>query len=616
MAGPTATQAVPPADPSAPSFPALFQSRAKERGSAPAMFFQGGGRWVSISWTDYAVTVKRFTNALLSWGVGRGDTVAIWSANRPEWHVADLATSHAAGASVGLYPTLAPAQVEYQLSQSEAKVIVVEKQSQASQVAAMHPRLPTLVRVVVLDGYDGSLADWGSSWTDALSAGEAFGRTRPGLFDDRWRGVGPEDLYTLIYTSGTTGPSKGAIITHRNFVWTVDRLLDALPMEPDDRLVSYLPLSHIAERVATHGRHVKGGCRVYFCHIDNLIEDLKSVHPTFFFAVPRIYEKTYAGIRTKMGQVTGARRALLDWALHVGAKASACKQRGERPGPLLRAQLRLADRLVFRPIRARLGLDQVKVFSVSTAPVSGELLNFFDTIGIEIDEIFGLTEVTGPASLTPPGSPRFGTVGVPLPGTEIKLAADGEILVRGPHVFAGYYRMPEETAAALHDGWLSTGDVGTFDANGYLRITDRKKDLIKTAGGKYVAPSQIEVGLKRNPLISQAVVIGDRRPFVSALLTLNADTARQFAKQHGLEGLSIVELTRAAAVQAELQRAVDEANASLSHAEQVKRWAVLPGDFVIGDELGPTAKVKRKVVAEKYAKQIEELYPTSDRAAS
>lgn len=616
MAEPTAAQAVPPTEPSAPSFPALFQSRAKKQGSAPAMFFQGGGRWVSISWADYAVAVKRFTNALLLWGVARGDTVAIWSSNRPEWHVADLAASHAAAASVGLYPTLAAGQVEYQLSQSEAKVIVVEKQGQASQLAAMRPRLPKLAHVVVLDGYEGSVGEGGISWTDALSAGEAFGHNRPGLFDDRWQSVNPEDLYTLIYTSGTTGPSKGAMITHRNFVWTVDRLLDRVPIQPHDRLASYLPLSHIAERVATHGRHVEGGCRVYFCHIDHLIEDLKGVRPTFFFSVPRIYEKTYAGIRTKMGQATGARRALLDWALHVGAKASACKQRGQRPGALLRAQLRVADRLVFRPIRARLGLDQVTVFIVSTAPVSGELLSFFDTIGIEIDEVFGLTEVTGPACITPPGSPRFGSVGVPLPGTEIKLAADGEILVRGPHVFAGYYRMPEETAAAIHDGWLSTGDVGTFDADGYLRITDRKKDLIKTAGGKYVAPSQIEVELKRHPLISQAVVIGDRRPFVSALLTLNADTLREFAKQQGLEGLSTVELTRAPAVQAELQRAVDQANASLSHAEQVKRWAVLPGDFVIGDELGPTAKVKRKVVAEKYAKQIEELYPTSDRAAS
>jgi len=615
---------LPPSEPresatdlSAPSFPALFQAQVGRRAAAPAMYFKSGGRWVAISWGDYARAVQRLSNAFMSWGLAPGDKVAIWSVNRPEWHITDLAASHCGGASVALYPTLAPAQVQYQLHHSESRVILVENMEQARLIAGLQADLPCLERLVVVDGYDGSLGTWGSSWSDALSAGEAFGRTRPGLFEGTWRGVGPEDIYTLIYTSGTTGPSKGAMVTHRNLVWTVDRTIELLPLTPDDRLLSYLTLAHIAERVASHARQVHSGCQVYFCEsIDLLVPNLREVRPALFLGVPRVYEKVYAGIRGRMGKTSGARRLILDWALRVGVEASAAKEKGQALGPARALELKLADRLVFHPIRSSLGLDRAKGFGVSAAPISPDVLRFFDAIGIEIDEIYGQTEDTGPATWTPHGQPRFGRVGIPLPGTELKLAEDGEILIRGPHVFRGYYKMPEETAAVLQDGWLHTGDVGEMDASGYLKITDRKKDLIKTAGGKYVAPSAIEVGLKRNPLISQAVVLGDRRPYVTALVTLNADALQDFAKREGLDGIAPADLPRAAAVQADVQRSVDSVNAGLSHPEQIKRWSVLPGDFLVGDELTPSLKVKRKVVAEKYAKQIEELYPAGDRSAS
>ncbi len=610
-----------PTDPgaglSAPSLPAQFQARATERGTAPALFFKSGGRWVAISWSEYALAVQRLSNALLSWGLAPDDKVAIWSVNRPEWHIADLAASHCAAVSAGLYPSVAPAQALYQLNQSEARVVVVEGMPQARQLAAVKSELPGLRKLIVVEGHDKSLGDWAVSWNDALAAGEAFGRSRPGLFDATWRSVVPDSVYTLVYTSGTTGPSKGAIVTHRNFIWTVDQTMLAAPLTGEDRLLSYLALSHIAERVATHGRHVRSGCRVYFCtSIDRLVEELREVRPSYFFGVPRVYEKVYAGIRSRMAATTGARKLILDWALRVGERASAAKQAGRRPGPLLATKVRLADRLVFHGIRARLGLDQARGFSVSTAPVSPDILRFFDRINIEIDEIYGQTEDTGPATYNPRGRPRFGTAGIPFPGTEVKLAEDGEILIRGPHVFQGYYRMPEETAAVLHDGWLRTGDVGTFDASGYLLITDRKKELIKTAGGKYVAPAAMEATLRQHPLVSQAVVLGERRPYVAALLTLNPEALETFAREQGLEGTPTAALASVPAVRAQLQAAVDAANASVSHPEQIKRWAVLPEDFQVGDELTPTAKLKRKAVAEKYARQIDELYASGDRAAS
>ncbi len=602
-------------DLSAPSFAALFQAQVTARGAAPAMFFKAGGRWVPISWAEYALAVRRLANALLCWGVTAGDKVAIWSINRPEWHVADLAAAHCGAASVGLYPTLAAAQMEYQLNHSEAKVVVVQGMAEAGRLLALRSQLRSVIRVVVMDGHDGSLSEWGASWSEALNVGEAFGRTRPGLFEGCWRSVAPDDDYTLIYTSGTTGPSKGAIVTHRNFLWTIDRTMEATPLTGSDRLFSYLPLAHIAERVGSQGRHVRSGCQVHFGSIDTLVADLREVQPTYFLGVPRVYEKIYAGIRAKMGQTTGARRVILDWALRAGARATAAKQADRRVGPMLRAELTLADRLVFHPIRTSLGFDRVRGFGVAAAPISPDILRFFDTIGMEIDEIYGQTEDTGPATWNPMGRPRFGTVGIAIPGTDVKLAEDGEILVRGPHVFKGYYKMPEETAAVLKDGWLHTGDIGEFDGQGYLRLTDRKKELIKTAGGKYVSPAAIEAALREHDLISQAAVIGDRRPYVTALLTLNPDALGKLAKVQGL-GTSLPGLLQAPAVQAELQRAIDGVNTNLSHPEQVKRWAVLPGDFVIGDELTPTAKLKRKVVAEKYAKQIEDLYPTSDRAVS
>jgi long-chain acyl-CoA synthetase len=616
----TDAPAVPTAGPgaalSAPSLPALFQARAAERGSAPALFFKSGGRWVPISWSEYALAVRRLGNAFLSWGLLPDNKVAIWSVNRPEWHIADLAASHCAAVSAGLYPSVAPAQALYQLNQSEAKILVVGNLAQARQLAEVKSELHGLEKVVVIEGYDGGLGGWAMSWSSALSAGDAFARSRPGLWDATWRAVGPDDVYTLVYTSGTTGPSKGAIVTHRNFVWTVDRTMVAAPLTGEDRLLSYLALSHIAERVATHGRHVRSGCRVYFCSsIDHLVEDLREVRPSYFFGVPRVYEKVYAGIRARMAATTGLRKLILAWAMRVGRRASAAKQAGRRPGPLLTAQLRLADRLVFHGMRARLGLDQARGFSVSTAPISPEILRFFDAINIEIDEIYGQTEDTGPATYNPRGRPRFGTAGIAFPGTEVKLAEDGEILIRGPHVFQGYYKMPEETAAVLSDGWLRTGDVGTFDASGYLLITDRKKELIKTAGGKYVAPAAMEATLRQHPLVSQAVVIGDRRPYVAALLTLNPEALATFARQNGLDGSSTLAMASAPAVRAELQAAVDAANANVSHPEQIKRWAVLSEDFRVGDELTPTAKLKRKAVAEKYARQIDELYAGTSAAS-
>jgi long-chain acyl-CoA synthetase len=430
-----------------------------------------------------------------------------------------------------------------------------------------------------------------------MRKGEEFGRGRPGLLASRWQALEPEDTASLIYTSGTTGIPKAAMLTHRNLTWTAIATLTCFRGDANDRVVSYLPLAHVLERVVSHLRQLCTGCQVYFCpSIDQVRAVVHEVHPTYFTSVPRLWEKMFAGIRAEMDKVRGPRRMIRDWALLMGALRTAAYEHGKRPSPWVAWQWSLADRLVFSKIRATLGFDKVQICISGSAAVSPDILRFFYGLGIEILEGYGLTETTAPASFNRPGEARFGTVGRPLPGVEIRLAPDGEILVKGNNVFTGYFKDVKATREALVDGWLHTGDIGEIDKDGFLKITDRKKDLFKTSGGKYVAPGATETSLRDHRGIAQAVVLGDGRPFVAALITLDPDVAD----------------TRGGANDPTARRLVDEAvadvNRGLSHPEQIKRWTVLDADFVIGDELTPTMKVKRKRIAEKYGAEIEAIY--------
>ena len=577
--------------------PALFQRTAARRPEQPALFFKSGERWVPIRWSEYGLAVTRLGNALLAEGLHAQDRVAVWSANRPEWQIADLAILHAGLVTVAIYQSDAPDQVKYLLTHSESKVLIVEHRKLLDQVIAMRRELPGLQRVILVEGDAPEGEGWVVSWEQAIRRGEEFGRGRPGLLASPWQGVQPDDTASLIYTSGTTGIPKAAMLSHRNLTWTAIATLECFRGDANDRVVSYLPLAHVLERVVSHLRQLCTGCQVYFCpSIDQVREVVHEVHPTYFTSVPRLWEKMFAGIRAEMDKVRGPRRMIRDWALLMGALRTSAYERGKRPSPWVAWQWSLADRLVFSKIRARLGFDKVQICISGSAAVSPDILRFFYGLGIEILEGYGLTETTAPASFNRPGEARFGTVGRPLPGVEIRIAPDGEILVKGNNVFSGYFKDVKATREALVDGWLQTGDIGEIDKDGFLKITDRKKDLFKTSGGKYVAPGAMETGLRDHRGIAQAVVLGDRRPFVAALITLDPDVAE----------------TKDGPKDPRAKRLVDEAvadvNQGLSHPEQIKKWTILDADFVVGDELTPTMKVKRKRIAEKYGAEIEAIY--------
>jgi len=579
------------------TIPAQFQQMVQQRADAPALHFKSGGGWTPISWTNYGRAVARCANLLLAEGLEPGERAAIWTANRPEWQIADLAILHAGGATVALYQTLAPAQVKYLLQHSQSRLLFLDDRGRLEQILAMRSELPDLRRVVLLDGDAPELEGWVISWEAGLAQGDSFGRARPGLLASRWQAVAPGDLACLIYTSGTTGTPKGVMLTHRNLVWTAQATMECLPGSPDDRILSYLPLSHVLERVVSHLRQVATGCQIYFCPaIDQVMTLVREVHPTYFTSVPRLWEKMYAGIRSRMDHVTGLRRVIRDWALQVAAQKTEAFERRATPSIMLRGRWALADALVYRKIRQTLGFDQIRICISGSAAVSPDILRFFYGLGIEILEGYGLTETTAPVTVNRPGQARFGTVGPPLPGVEVRIAADGEILVRGGNVFPGYFRDPGATAEALHDGWLLTGDVGELDAEGYLRITDRKKDLFKTSGGKYVAPGAIENRLSGRGAIAQAVVLGDGRPFVAALITLDRDAPQA---RGGPDD---------PVVQRGVEAAIADVNRDLSHPEQIKKWKILDADFVAGDELTPKMSIRRKRIYEKYRAEIEDLY--------
>jgi long-chain acyl-CoA synthetase len=570
---------------------------AQRCGDAPALHFRLGEGWATISWRDYLLAVTRFGNALLAEGLEPEGRAAIWCNNRPEWQIADLGIVHAGGASVALYQTLPPEQIFYILDHSESTLVVVQGKKELDVIAGLRGKLPRLRRVIVVEGEAKDEGGWVMTWQDFLKKGDEFGKTRPGLLTSRWQAVRPSDMASLIYTSGTTGVPKAAIITHGNFTWTIQSALEAQPGSVDDRLYSYLPLAHVLERIVSHMRQMSTGCQVYFCPgVDQVMQLIRDVRPTYFTSVPRIWEKTYAGIRSAMDKTEGFKRVIRDWALKVGALKTEAYEKRREPSPWLNWQWGLADRLVYHKIRQKIGLDQVKICISGSAPVSADILRFFYGLGIEICEGYGLTETTAPATVNRPGKAKFGTVGPALPGVELKIASDGEILVHGPNVFAGYLKDPKNTAEALTDGWLRTGDIGVLDADGYLKITDRKKDLCKTSGGKYVAPGPMEVALNQHRGIGQSVVLCDARPFVAALFTLNREVPE------------VREGPESPAAQRLIEAAVNDVNRGLSHPEQIKKWKVLDGDFVVGDELTPSLKVKRKRIAEKYATEIAAIY--------
>jgi long-chain acyl-CoA synthetase len=556
---------------------------------------------LSYTWGEYAERVSELAAGLASIGVKRGDTVALMLSNRPEFHLADSAVMHLGAAPFSIYNTYTREQIEHLLGDAGSRVVITEE-GYLDTILAVADDLDSVEHVIVVDGEPRG---------GAISLEDLAARGDPGFdFEAAWRAVEPDDVLTLIYTSGTTGPPKGVQITHANICETVRSYDDLIEFPDGGRIVSYLPMAHVAERNVSHYLPMLCGFTITCCPDPReVISYLPEVKPTWFFAVPRIWEKLKAGLEQTLAAAPAEQRAAADRALSAAIEKVRLDQRGEPVPAELAAGVEAADKEMFQALRTHLGLDELQACNVGAAPTPPEVIEFFHALGIPLAELWGMSETTGAGTCNPPDRIRIGTVGPPAPNVEIKLAEDGEVMVKGPVVMKGYRNLPEKTAETFtDDGFLLTGDIGEFDEDGYLRIVDRKKELIITAAGKNLSPANIEARLKQVPMVSQAIAIGDRRKYISALLTLDAEAAARWAAEHEVDGDSS-ELADNEELVAEIQRGVDRANEDLARVEQVKRFAILPSDWEPGgDELTPTMKLKRKPILEKYAAEVEGLY--------
>ena len=577
---------------------AIAFSKTVERLPDDAAIIDAEGE--ETTWSELSDRAARIAGGLAELGVGKGDAVAMMLNNRPEFFACDLGIVSLGGVPFSIYQTSSPEQIQYVAADAGAKVAIIER-AFLDVFSKARAELPELEHLIVIDGDEG---DHTLAELEQMNPGFDVAETVDA--------IGPDDLLTLIYTSGTTGPPKGVQLSHRNLMSLVAGVEDLIHLpERGAKIISWLPAAHIAERGAHYYLPVIKGVSITICpEPRKIMEFLPKVRPTWFFAVPRIWEKLKAGLEANLHKLPDDQREGADKAIAAALQKVRLEQAGEEVPEALAAAVAKADEEMFSNLRAALGLDRVVAVNVGAAPTPLEVLEFFHAIGIPIGELWGMSETCGVATCNPPERTKLGTVGPPMPGMEIRLADDGEVLVKGDSVMPGYRNLPEKTAETFEDGWLLTGDIGELDADGYLKIVDRKKELIISAAGKNMSPANIEAKLKTaSPLIGQVVAIGDRRPFNVALITLDPDFAPGWARKQGLEGKSLEELAAEPAAIEAVQAAVDEANAKLSRVEQIKKFKLLPTDWLPGgDELTPTMKLKRKPIDTKYAAEIEKLY--------
>jgi long-subunit acyl-CoA synthetase (AMP-forming) len=582
------------------TMPRAFRTTVANHGDVPA--FRTADDSLSYTWAELRDEVDLLAGGLRTLGVEREVTVALMMSNRPEFHVADLAVMTAGGAPFSIYQTYTAEQVAYLLEDSGARIAIVASEY-LEVVKAAAATVPDFQTIITVDGESGEGL---TTWDELRSIDTDFDG------EAATAEVSPDDLLTLIYTSGTTGPPKGVEITHSTMFPVVDSLVHFVDLKPGGRLISWLPAAHIAERGAHHYIPLVYGASVTCCpDPSQIVQFLPQVRPNWFFAVPRIWEKLKAGLEAMLAGQPDEQAEPIRSALADSVEAVRLRQRGEPVPEELAARVAEADETVFAGLRAMLGLDVVSTVSVGAAPTPVEVIEFFHAIGIEIAEIWGMSETSGVATMNPPGAVRIGTVGPALPGFEVELAEDGEVLVRGDFVMRGYRNKPEATAETIDsEGWLHTGDIGRFDEHRYLTIIDRKKEIIINAAGKNMSPANIEAAMKSSsPLIGMACVIGDARPYNTALLTLDPDVAMAWAAKAGLDGASLEEIATHPGLIAELEAAVEVGNAKLARVEQIKKFKLLAVEWPAGgDELTPTMKLKRKPIAAKYSREIEELY--------
>jgi long-chain acyl-CoA synthetase len=579
----------------------LLPRAAEMYGPQVAVKYKEGEQWVSRTFEEVREIVRPLAMGLVELGVEKGDRVSILGNTRPEWTYFDFAALSIGATVVPIYQTNSPEECRYVLENSDSKVVVVEDAEQLAKVRQVREQLPRLEQIVLMTGTaEDALAMEDVAGKGADAAAEAWERL--------YSSVSPADICTFIYTSGTTGPPKGCVISHGNYRSMLDMVNEVSVIEDEDLAYLYLPLAHSFALLIQLGTFDLGTALAYWERDPlKILPNLAELKPTYFPSVPRIFEKIYTAANSGMEKEGGLKKAIFGWAIEVGEKMREVERSGRRPGFLLQRQYAFADKQVLSKIRNLFG-GRIRLAVSGAAPINPEILRFFDAAGVLVLEGWGMTETSTAATISTPEDFKVGTIGKPFPGCEVKIAEDGEILVKGPNVFQGYHKNPEATAETIVDGWLHTGDIGEIDPDGFIKITGRKKDIIITAGGKNITPANLEAEIKQHPLVSQCVVVGDRRPYLVALVTLDPEEAVAYAKEHGLSE-DPAQLAQNPEVKATIEAHVEKINQNFARVEQVKKISILPHDLSQeSGELTPTLKVKRAVVAQKHENAIEQLY--------
>ena len=595
----------------------LFK-QATNRGDKAAIAYKKDDTWHDITWQEYANDVRRAAAGLVSMGVGKGDTVCILGFNCHEWVVMELAAIMIGAIPAGIYATCSPQEVAYILNHSEASVLLLESREQWDKIVAERDNLQYLKYVIGMIRCENIDDEITCTWESFLDMGSNRDRnTSEELYDQATN----DDPATFIYTSGTTGPPKAVMLSNHNLVWTASQAINMLKLTNDNTSLSYLPLSHIAEQMFTIHAPVIAGWKVYFATgMLDVLDNLKEVQPTVLFGVPRIWEKFYGGLKEKLGEASGIKKKIVDFSLNTGWEHNSDIFQGGTGGGW---KYGIANKLLFTKVKQALGLNKLRLGVTGAAPINSEILKLFASLDIIVIEVYGQSEGSGPTSFNRPWQNKVGSVGPAYPGTDVKIADDGEILLKGPNVFLGYYKDQRETDECLIDGWLYSGDVGKFDNDGYLYITGRKKEIIVTSGGKNIAPILIEEELKQISAISQAVMIGDNRNYCTALLTLDAGYLLKNKMGVDITGIKPTELVAVmdqhgkkiedfandSSIIEEVQAGVDEVNSKFARVENIRKFSLLARDFTMADdELTPTFKIKRSKVYRNWSDSIENMY--------
>lgn len=583
---------------------AVMKTTAESFGERTALKTKIDGNWEETTWQAYYDQVKTTARAFMALGLEKGDAVNILGNNCPQWFICDMAAIFAGAVPGGIYATNSSEQCQYIAGHSQAKIVVVENHEQLEKFKQIRKELPGLKAIVMMKGADDDPLVF--AWEDLLTLAQ---KTPTQALEERMADQKPDDCCALIYTSGTTGNPKGVMLSHDNIVWTAQQVVDAVNINHTDQVISYLPLSHIAEQVVSLYVPLITGSTSWFAEsLDLLGDNLAQVRPSLFVGVPRVWEKIQAKMVAAGAQNSKIKKTIAAWARKKGLAAGYAHQQ-DLPKPSL---INLAEKLVFSKVKERLGFDRCRLFISTAAPISLDTLEFFLSLGIPVTEVYGMSECTGPATLSLPHPLKYrtGWAGPPVPGTQISIAGDGEVLLRGRHVFLGYFKNKAATDETIDkDGWLHSGDVGKIDDLGFLKITDRKKELLITSGGENISPQVLEGKLKSIPIVSQVVVVGDRRKYVTALFTLDPEKIAQTAQALGSPAKDLTQATHCKYFKTHLQGEVDKINSTLANVQTIKKFVILPEEFSIENgELTPTMKLKRRIIHQKYETQIESMY--------